>query len=158
LLEVVLAALAEQKRDEAARYEPLAQGENRAALERIPNIDWPTYPYSLILVPGQGPTSLDVPLDPGGQYRCDLAVDRYHARLAPLIAVSGGHVHPDRTPYSEAIQMKQYLMTMKGIPEDAILVDPHARHTTTNLRNVSRLLYRYHIPADRPVLVTSDSA
>src|SRR5580700_6746699 len=52
--------------------------------------------------------------------------------------------------------MKQYLMTMKGIPESAILVDPYARHTTTNLRNVSRELFRYGLPVDRPALVTSD--
>jgi len=32
----------------------------------------------------------------------------------------------------------------------------HARHTTTNLRNASRLLYRYGVPTDRPLLVTSD--
>ena len=43
-----------------------------------------------------------------------------------------------------------------GIPEDAILIDPHARHTTTNLRNAARLMYRYGIPFDRKALVTTD--
>jgi uncharacterized SAM-binding protein YcdF (DUF218 family) len=32
--------------------------------------------------------------------------------------------------------MKRQLVALFGIPESAILVDPHARHTTTNLRNV----------------------
>ena len=70
--------------------------------------------------------------------------------------VSGGFVHPSQTEYSEAIEMKRDLMTRFRIPEEAILVDPHARHTTTNMRNAARLLYRYGIPFDRKALVTSD--
>lgn len=156
LLETCLQALTVDKRDEAVRYEPLAEGENAPALGSIPAIDWESYPFTVILVPGLGPTSLDVPLSAGGQARCDLAAQRFEAKIAPLIALSGGHVHPDRTPYSEAIEMKKYLMSTYGIPEEALLVDPHARHTTTNLRNVSRLLYRYGVPVDKPLLVTSD--
>jgi hypothetical protein len=156
LLAVDLAALAADMRDEGARYEPLEEGENAAALAHIPGIDWEKFPFTVILVPGLGPTSLDVALSPGGQARADLGAQRFAAGIAPLIAVSGGHVHPDRTPYSEAIEMKKYLRDTHGIPEEAILVDPHARHTTTNLRNVSRLLYRHGVPVDRPLLVTSD--
>jgi hypothetical protein len=156
LLAVALAALAADKRDEAARYEPLGEGENAAALAHVPGIEWEKFPFTVILVPGYGPTSLAAPLSPTGQARCDLGAQRFAAGIAPLVAVSGGHVHPDRTPYSEAIEMKKYLRDTHGIPEEAILVDPHARHTTTNLRNVSRLLYRYGVPADRPLLVTSD--
>jgi hypothetical protein len=156
LLEVDLAALTADKRNEAAHYEPLAEGENAAAVAHIPSIDWAAFPFTVILVPGQGPTSLDVALHPNGKARADLGAQRFAAGIAPLIAVSGGHVHPDRTPYSEAIEMKKYLREAHGIPEEAILVDPHARHTTTNLRNVSRLLYRYGVPTDRPLLVTSD--
>ena len=156
LVLVDLAALAEQKRDEATRYEPLAAGENAAALATMPQVDWKAYPYTVILVPGLGPDKLDFALSPGGAQRCDLAVRRWQAKLAPFILVSGGHVHPDRTPYSEAIEMKKYLVSQKGIPASAILVDPHARHTTTNLRNAARQILRYGIPADRPALVTSD--
>ena len=47
-------------------------------------------------------------------------------------------------------------MARFGIPEAAILVDPHARHTTTNLRNAARLLYRYGMPFDRKALVSTD--
>ncbi len=156
LLSVVLASLLADGRDEAARYEPLAEGENKAALARIPGIDFSKFSFSVILVPGLGPTDLKHPLSPGGQVRADQAAARFAAGLAPLIALSGGHVHPDRTPYSEAIEMKKHLMKSYGIAEDALLVDPHARHTTTNLRNVARLLYRYGVPVDKPVLVTSD--
>ena len=156
LLEVDLAALTADGRDEASRYEPLATGENAAALAKIPSIDWSAFSFTVVLVPGQGPSEEGVELDPAGQFRCDLAAQRYDAGIAPIIVVSGGHVHPDRTPYSEAIEMKKYLVGAKGIPDDSILVDPHARHTTTNLRNVSRLLYRYGVPTDRPLVVTSD--
>ena len=37
-------------------------------------------------------------------------------------------------------------------------VDPHARHTTTNMRNAAREIYRYGIPMSKPALVVSDSA
>lgn len=156
LLAVDLLALTTDERDEGARYEPLDDGENAAAAAHIPAIDWAAFPFTVILVPGQGPDSLDVALHPTGQARCDLAAQRFEAGVAPLVVVSGGHVHPDRTPYSEALEMKAYLRDVKGIPDDAILVEPHARHTTTNLRNVSRLLYRHGVPTDRALLVTSD--
>ncbi|MCA9630174.1 MAG: YdcF family protein [Myxococcales bacterium] len=143
-------------RPEPTRYEPLTDGENQAAIARIPNIDFSKYPFSVIVVPGQGPTDLEHPLDPRGAVRADQAAARYAAGLAPLIALSGGHVHPDRTPYSEAIEMKRYLMQQHSLPEDVLLVDPHARHTTTNLRNVARLMFRYGIPTDKPSLITSD--
>ena len=45
-----------------------------------------------------------------------------------------------------------------GVPPEAVLVDPHARHTTTNLRNTSRLVLRYGIPADKPLLITTDQS
>jgi len=156
LLRIVLGGLEADGRDEAARYEPLAEGENAAVLARIPCIDFSKYPFAAIVVPGQGPMDLNHPLDPDGQVRADQAAARFAAGLAPLIALSGGHVHPDRTPYSEAIEMKKYLMATYAIPAAALLVDPHARHTTTNLRNVARLLYRYGVPVDRPSLITTD--
>ena len=155
MLEIALAAMDYYDRDEAGRYEPMQDGENRSALARIPTIDWEQYRFSIILVPGKGP-NLEIPFHPTSKIRCDLAVERFNVNIAPLIVLSGGHVHPDQTPYSEAIEMKKYLMQQHGIPEEAILVDPHARHTTTNLRNVSRLIFRYGIPPDKPALITTD--
>ena len=52
--------------------------------------------------------------------------------------------------------MKKALIASFGIPAEAIVVDPHARHTTTNLRNAARLLYRYGMAFDRPALITTD--
>jgi len=45
-----------------------------------------------------------------------------------------------------------------GIQADAIIIDPHARHTTTNFRNADRLIIRYGIPINKPSLfITSKS-
>ena len=63
----------------------------------------------------------------------DNIIEVYANGKAPLILVSGGYVHPNQTPYCEAIEMKESLVRDFGIPSDAILIDPHARHTTTNL-------------------------
>jgi hypothetical protein len=38
-----------------------------------------------------------------------------------------------------------------------VIIDPHARHTTTNLRNAARLVLRYGFPPASPVLITSDA-
>jgi len=61
-----------------------------------------------------------------------------------------------KTPFCEAIEMKQALMAEYGIPADAILIDPHARHTTTNIRNAARLLYCYGFPFEKTALITTD--
>ncbi len=156
LLAVVLGGMAAQGRDEAVRHEPLDTGENAAALGQIPTLDFASYPFSAIVVPGQGPTDTMTALNPIGQKRCDLAVDRFLAKQAPLLILTGGHVHPDRTIYSEALEMKKYLIGERSIPENRILVDPYARHTTTNLRDVARLAARHGLPFAQPMLVTSD--
>jgi hypothetical protein len=143
-------------RDEAIRYEPLLAGENAAAAAVVETTDFDAFRFAVILVPGQGPTDETTALSPAGADRVDLAVERYRAGLAPFVLVSGGHVHPDRTVYSEAIEMKRYLLDVHGLPESAVLVDPYARHTTTNLRNAARTMASVGISLDRPVLVTSD--
>ena len=142
-------------RDEAARHEPMEALENQKALEYIPNIEWSKYPYSVILQPGHGPDIVDVPLSPMGKFRVQLVADRFHKGMAPLIILSGGYVHPFQTPYAEATEMKKALMEQYGVPERAIIIDPHARHTTTNFRNGARLIFRYGIPADKMALCTS---
>lgn len=156
LARVTLGAMVADGRDEATRHELLATGENAAALGALATVDFTHFPYAAIVVPGQGPTDLATPLDPGGRARCDVAASRYAAGVAPLLLLSGGHVHPDRTTHSEAIEMKHYLMSTYAIPESAILVDPYARHTTTNLRNATRILLRGGVPAAAKVLVVSD--
>jgi len=143
------------QRDEAARYEPLEAGENAAAFARARKTDWKAKPYAAIVVPGMGTEGAEVHVSPVGAFRDRLAVKRWREGLAPFLIVSGGHVHPNKTPFAEAIEMKRDLMARYGVPADAIVVDPYARHTTTNLRNATRLLFRMGAPLDRPVLITT---
>ncbi len=146
------------RRDEAARFEPLHEGENGAAYRRMSAVEWSRFPYSAILVPGAGPDRPGVALDPQAKLRVELAVARFRSGKAPFIIVSGGNVHPNQTPFNEALEMKRSLVKDFGVPTDAILIDPHARHTTTNLRNASRLVIRYGMPVDQPMLITSDAS
>ncbi len=143
-------------RDEAGRLEPLEKGENAAALRKIKSIDWTQFPYSAIVVPGSGNDRPGVHISPYSQLRVQLAARRYREGKAPLIVVSGGFVHPSQTPYAEAVEMKRELMQKYAIPEEAILIDPHARHTTTNIRNAARILYRDGVPFEKTVLITTD--
>jgi len=143
-------------RDEAGRYEPMETGENAPAVRRIKSVDWAKYPYSVIVVPGAGNDLPGFRLSPEGKLRDEIAAKRFREGKAPFLLVSGGFVHPLQTEFAEAIEMKRDLMTRFGIPADAILIDPHARHTTTNMRNAARLMYRYGMPFDKKALVTTD--
>jgi len=155
-LDFALKLLEANRRDEAGRYEPLEEGENKACLQDMKKIRWNDYPYSFILVLGSGPAD-SARLSPGGAKRADQAAQLFLEHKAPLIILSGGHVHPMQTPYCEAIEMKKYVMEKFKIPESSILIEPHARHTTTNFRNAARLVFRYGIPADLKALVTSSA-
>jgi hypothetical protein len=144
-------------RDEAGRFEPLEKTVNADVLRRIKRIQWDKYPYSVIVVPGYGPEKTDWALAPEGKLRIELAARRFREHKAPLILVSGGYVHPNQTPYCEAMEMKKSLVVDFGVPADAIIVEPHARHTTTNLRNAARLMHKYGIPFGHKALITTDS-
>ena len=144
------------ERDEAADFEPLSEGENSAAVAAVRTTDWDAYPYTAILVPGLGPDIAGQRLAPGGRLRAEYAALLYKEGKAPFIIVSGGRVHPRQTKISEAFEMKCYLVGQCGIPESAVFIEPHARHTTTNVRNAARLMYRVGIPMDRKALISSD--
>ncbi|SEH12942.1 DUF218 domain-containing protein [Sphingopyxis sp. YR583] len=143
------------QREEAARYEPLDSGANRPANTHARGVDWKRFRYTAILVPGNGLAAGERAVSPIGELRLKLAVERWRQGLAPFIIVSGGHAHPNRTEFSEAVEMKRLLVMRYGVPERAVLIDPYARHTTTNLRNAVRLLFRAGAPMDRTFLVTS---
>jgi hypothetical protein len=145
-------------RDEPARFEPMEQKDNKKAFEKIKLTTWSKYPYAAIVIPGNGPPLTTTPISPDNKIHCDAAAMRYLKGLAPFIITSGGYCYPFRGPYCEAVEMKKYLMQRYNISEDAIIIDPHARHTTTNIRNADRLMIRYGIPIDKPSLfITSKS-
>jgi hypothetical protein len=133
----------------------LSVDENRAANAAVDGFrDWARYPYQLIVVPGYTPLDARQPVQmhPTQRARLEQAVRDYQAGRAPFILVSGGNVHPPGTPYYEAIEMKRELRRM-GIPEDRIIVDARARHSTTNLRNTGRYMLDHGL--SRALLTTS---
>jgi len=150
-----LEALELDERINAADYEPMASSVNKLAIEKIKNTNWDKYKYTLILVPGEGPEGKETELSAGGILRCRLAAQQYKKGSAPFIMVSGGRVHPYKTKYSEAYEMKKFLMNILDIPESAIIMEPHARHTTTNMRNCARLIFRYGMPMDKPAITST---
>lgn len=137
------------EREQAADFEPMVAGENKAAYDRVKTIKWDNYKYSVILLPGAGPDEPAVPLSAEGMLRCRLAAMQYHQGVAPFIVPSGGKVHPYKTKYCEATEMKKYMVEKLHVPANAIIIEPHARHTTTNMRNTVRLMYRYGIPLNK---------
>lgn len=147
-------------RDEAARYEPLGEGENKAALNSIPTIDWAQYTYGALVVLGDSPNSPGDAenLSESAKHRVALAADNYAQGRAPFILFTGANVYPNFTTYHEAIEMKRYLLEHFDVPEAAVMVDPHARHTTTNLRNAARLWFRYGLPTNKQALIVATQA
>jgi hypothetical protein len=141
------------ERTQAADFEPMHLGVNEGAVKKIKTVKWNSFPYSVILVPGAGPSDVNVALSAEAMIRLRLASVQYHLKKAPFIIVSGGKAHPYKTKFCEAIEMKKYCVEQLGIPASAIIVDPHARHTTTNMRNASRLMIRYGMPIEKPGLV-----
>jgi len=104
----------------------------------------------VIMIPGAGPDDPKVALSAEGMLRCRLAAIQYRKGLAPFIVTSGGKVHPYKTKFCEAIEMKKFLVEKLNIPAAAVIIDPHARHTTTNMRNTVRIMYRYGMPFNKP--------
>jgi hypothetical protein len=159
---VAVNLMAVNDRDEPARHEPLEKGENNLAVAVIHKTDFRSYPYSAIVVPGDGPMDYSIPLAPQSKMRCELAAKAYREKKAPVIIFTGGYCHPIQTEYSEAVEMKKYMMKEFGeeynIPESAIIIDPHARHTTTNIRNAGRYIIGYGMPLDKPALLVSTSS
>jgi len=157
-LNSALKLLALNHRDEAGRLEPMEAGVNAAAVKAVSATSWNEFDYSVIVVPGAGPGDRDTALSNSGRKRVQFAAEAYHAGKAPFILVSGGYVHPSQTRFSEAVEMKKALLQDYNVPESAIFIDPHARHTTTNMRNAAREIYRYGIPMNKTALVISDAA
>ena len=158
VLNFALTLLQLDDRENAAFYPALDDQQNAASVQFARTVDWSRHPYSAILVLGQGPSIAGQKVGNFGKLRLMHAARLYAEGKAPFLIVSGGNVHPARTPLNEAESMKSELMSRYGIPERAIIMEPHARHTTTNFRNAVRLMFRYGFPMDQAALVTSSSA
>lgn len=143
---------------------------NARVLSRL-SVSTRRHPYAAIVVPGhgnrfQGATTL-VDWAPGDRcrlpargdlaalgemvQRASRAADAYRAGVAPIVLVSGGAVH---SRLVEAFALYYLLTCFLGIPRDAVLLEPCAQHTHTNLRNAARWLVP--MGARAAYLVTSD--
>jgi len=141
----------------ATRFEPLDQRENAGARALAARTDWKAFRYSLLIVPGVGPEDVGTALSPRSKLHALLAVQRYRQGLAPFILVSGSAVHPRGTRFVEAVEIRRALVERYGIPADRVILEPYARHTTTNLRNATRRMVALGIPLDRPTLIVTDA-
>ncbi|MCA9619079.1 MAG: YdcF family protein [Myxococcales bacterium] len=83
--------------------------------------------------------------------RAGRAASAYHGRVAPVITVSGGAVH---APLYEAFMLLHLLHCRFDVPDDAVLLDPCADHTHTNVRNTGSLVIE--LGARTAYLVTDD--
>lgn len=148
-----LALLDGSTRTDAVAHLPIEGGMNEAAFARARRTDWGKYRYTALIVTGIGPELADMPLSPGGKYHLRLAAQQFAAGDAPFIILSGGRAHPFATRFTEAVEMRAALIERYNIPADRIVIDPHARHTTTNLRNAARLLMAMEAPLEKDTVV-----
>jgi hypothetical protein len=95
----------------------------------------------VVIVPGYTPPGAAVPvkLHPTCLRRVEQAWTQMQDLGIGWVILTGGAVYPPGTPYIEAEEMAKALRGL-GCDGDRILVEPHARHTTTNLRNAGRLM------------------
>lgn len=151
--EFALALLDASDRTDAIGFEPLDRGLNAPAMRRARDFEWKRYRYTAMIVTGVGPETPDMPLSPFGKYHLRLAAERYARGDVAFILVSGGRAHPRATRFVEAEQMRAALIERYQIPPDAIVIEPYARHTTTNLRNATRLLIVMGAPLTKDTLI-----
>lgn len=152
-IDYALALLDVSDRTDAIGFEPLMEGANAPAMARARTVDWSRYRFSAMILTGVGPEIEGMPLSPYGKYHLRLAAARLARSDIPFIIVTGGRAHPRATRFAEAEEMRRALIDRYGVPADAIVMEPYARHTTTNLRNAARLLIAMGAPLDRDALI-----
>jgi len=154
-LPLAIALLDANDRADAVAFEPLDLRHNAGALGRAQIIDWKLFRYSAIIIPGIGPENVGMALSTRGKWNVRLAAKRFADGEAPFIILSGASVHPKGTRFVEAVEMRKALIERFGVPAESIIIEPYARHTTTNLRNVTRRLVALGAPLDKDSLIVT---
>lgn len=152
-IEFALALLDANDRTDAVGYEPITGGLNAPAMARAKTLDWKRYRYSAMIVTGVGPEVPEMALSPLSKLHVRLAANRFAAGDIPFIIVTGGRAHPRATRFAEAEELRRALIERYDIPADAIVIEPYARHTTSNLRNATRRLMAMGAPLDKDALI-----
>jgi len=148
-----LALLDASDRTDAIGFAPSTGGLNAVPIKRAHGLDWKRYRYSAMIVTGVGPETPDTPLSAFGKYHLRLAATRFAQGDIAFIIVTGGRAHPRATRFTEAEEMRRALIERYAVPADAIVIEPYARHTTTNLRNATRLLMAMGAPLAMDTLI-----
>jgi hypothetical protein len=107
--------------------------------------------------PGVGPENPVIPLSARGKLHLQLAARRFAQGDVAFIITSGAAVHPKGSRFVEAVEMRKALVERYHIPADRIVIEPYARHTTTNLRNATRRLHAMGAPLDKPTLIVANA-
>lgn len=153
---LAIALLDVSERHEAIDFEPLDKEHNAAAMARARGFDWKRYKYTSIIIPGVGPENPLIPLSARGKLHVQLAAQRFAEGDVAFIIVSGAAVHPRGSSHVEAVEMRKALIERFHIPPDRIVIEPYARHTTTNLRNATRRLVALGAPVTQPALIVAN--
>lgn len=155
---LAIALIDASEQPDAVRFEPLDKGLNAAPFALARGIDWKRYKYTAIIIPGVGPENPTIALSARGKLHLRQAASRFADGTTAFIIVSGASVHPKGSHFVEAIEMRKALIERYNIPADRIVIEPYARHTSTNLRNVTRLLVAMGAPIDQPTLIVANSS
>ncbi|GAM07581.1 ElyC/SanA/YdcF family protein [Novosphingobium sp. MBES04] len=155
-LEFAIALLDTSDRTDAIGYEPIEEGLNAPAMARAKGFDWSATTYPAMILTGIGPEVEGQSLSPLGKYHLRVAATRFAHGDIGFIVLSGGRAHPRETRFAEAEEMRRALIERYAIAPEAIVIEPYARHTTTNLRNAARRLAMLGAPLDRPMLIVSN--
>jgi hypothetical protein len=145
-------------RRDAVLFEPLDQAHNAAPFALARKTDWGRYRYSAIIIPGVGPENPALSISARSKLHLQLAARRFAQGDVAFIITSGAAVHPKGSQFVEAVEMRNTLVERFGIPAERIVIEPYARHTTTNLRNATRRLHAMGAPLDKPTLIVANES
>ncbi|UGQ45574.1 ElyC/SanA/YdcF family protein [Massilia endophytica] len=153
---LAIALIDVNERNDAVQFEPLDKGLNTAPFALARTIDWKRYKYTAIIIPGVGPENPAISMSARGKLHMKVAANRFAEGNTAFIVVSGAAVHPKGSHFVEAVEMRKQLIERYNVPADRIVIEPYARHTTTNLRNVTRELAAMGAPIDKPTLIVAN--
>ncbi len=155
---LAIALIDANERRDAVLFEPLDEAHNAAPFALAKKTDWQRYRYSAIIIPGVGPENPALSISARSKLHLQLAARRFAQGDVAFIITSGAAVHPKGSTYVEAVEMRRTLVERFGIPAERIVIEPYARHTTTNLRNATRRLHAMGAPLDKPTLIVANAS
>lgn len=155
---LAIALIDANERRDAVLFEPLDQSHNAAPFALAKKTDWQRYRYSAIIIPGVGPENPALSISARSKLHLQLAARRFAQGDVAFIITSGAAVHPKGSQFVEAVEMRRTLVERFGIPAERIVIEPYARHTTTNLRNATRRLHAMGAPLDKPTLIVANAS